>query len=405
MQLTLSLILPTAVTAAKRAIESNSSPDGKRQKVSSHPQPSPRISHATSRSQSNTPKLAPAHTKKEPTTPQVKASPIISNPPPPLLAPAPPQPQSNTTQATPGPSTSTPQLPPAQPQTQTQTLPITTTPDTSTNINASQIPAAMAKLTPDKIRALMERLNMGERKVVQQARMATVAESEGRHEEAKKIRDSLQNTMASIKKLKELLTTSMNQLKMQQQQQQQQQQQPPGEGSAGGSGSTGTALSSSMSQAMNISPRKEPTALPTPIQQPMPPTAVPSAVTLPHVSPQRPAAQPHIPLSAQQTTQGSAPSNMVPPQASPLMAAQMQKLIEQRNRATPHMPPANIPTLGQPAQASTSAPPQAPVGGPQGQSSHWKGLLTWSGSDSGTHARKNMQASVAMLPNRNGEPV
>ncbi|KAI0084114.1 hypothetical protein BDY19DRAFT_556409 [Irpex rosettiformis] len=395
---------PKHGTGAKRAMDPTSSPDNKRQKVSSHPQPSPRVSHTVPQSLSNTPKLASSNVRRENTTPQMKPSTITSNTPL-VIAPPPPPPPSQsqllaqppTVQLTPPPLTQTPQPPPAHTQPLSQSI-IHTAPESSMAPNASQLPAAIAGLSPEKFQAFVERLNGTEKKMSQQARTAATAEAEGRHEEAKRIRENLDKTMVSLQKLK-AVAASVSKFKMQQQQQQSSLHGPPPQ--------PGNAVpSGSIPQSINASPQKERTASPTlqPLQPSVPAARPLTSSTLPHASPQRPAAQPHTqPPPVQQPGQAPAPSKMLPPQASPQMATQMQKLIEQRNRAAPHVPPTNTPGLSLAGQ--NVAPTLPHGGGVQGPLPHWRGLLTWSGSDSGTHVRRDMQASVAMLPNRNGEPI
>ncbi|KAI0762050.1 hypothetical protein BC629DRAFT_1597128 [Irpex lacteus] len=383
-------------SGAKRSIDSNPSPDTKRQKVSS--QPSPRVTHATPQQKTNTPKLAPATAKPPNPPPQIQPSPVLTTPTPLAPAPAKPPPQ-----VQPHPPASQPPakppVPTPQPSSTQSQPPQPAAPAASAlemSLNANTVPAAIAGLSPEKFQQFLARLDMGEKKMAQQEAMAKAAEAAGQLEEAKKIREALGKTMFSMQKFRDIV----RQVELRKAQERQQQRRPE-MAQSGEVVNPNQAPPGSASQPIIISPKREPTALPAPSSPSTVPAHIPPGAVPSHLSPQRAAAQVHAPPPTH--VPGPAPSTVRPPQASPQMATQMQKLIEQRNRATPHVPPANAPGMALPQQSP--APPQAPVGGGPAQLPHWRGLLTWSGSDSGTHVRREMRASVAMLANRHSEPI
>ncbi|KAI0363607.1 hypothetical protein BV20DRAFT_975507 [Pilatotrama ljubarskyi] len=96
------------------------------------------------------------------------------------------------------------------------------------------------------------------------------------------------------------------------------------------------------------------------------------------------------------------PGVQIPPNVKPEVAAQMQKLLEAKNRPShlglqPQLTPQPQPQLPSqpPAAAPTStAQGQAPAGAQA--PNIWHGMLSWTGTDSETHVRKDVQARVIM---------
>ncbi|KAI0346315.1 hypothetical protein BDW22DRAFT_742100 [Trametopsis cervina] len=379
---------PEPETNPKRVAETDVSPESKRARIASKPHSSPTTDNATAQS-SNTPKIAPAkvrtaNTAKVPASPTVPQPPaIVSQPPPapvPVLRPpsapsAPSAPSVPSASSAPVASGST---------TATQPPSASIAPAASTSTTASVPPEALPTSTPQAtnvaLQKFMERLKASEAKMATDAHLADVAEAEGRHEDAKALREQLHNTKLSLAKVRDALKKNWEKHKQTQEK--------------GGPGPS----SSTSSGPANVSPKKEPMSvqIPPPPTTTLPPAVPPSRPTAPASQP--PAASPiRLPAQIAPHQQGTpAGPPMGPPAASPRVAAQMQKLIEQRNR-TPHMPPSTIP--GPPEQGPSVNRPM------NNQVPHWKGLLTWSGSDSETHVRRDMQASVAMLPNRGAETL
>lgn len=122
--------------------------------------------------------------------------------------------------------------------------------------------------------------------------------------------------------------------------------------------------------------------------QPGLPSAAPRQPTATQLSgvavkgePGRPGAPP-APQHATPVMPNAVPKIPMPGQVPPEMAAQMQKLWDQKNKIAPSHP-----------VASTSASPDKA----QAQPARWVGTLTWRGFDSETHVRKDVHTRVAMV--------
>ncbi|KAI0667911.1 hypothetical protein C8Q78DRAFT_303917 [Trametes maxima] len=100
----------------------------------------------------------------------------------------------------------------------------------------------------------------------------------------------------------------------------------------------------------------------------------------------------------------------LPPNVPPEMAAQMQKLLEQKNRAShpgvqtqpqfqPQPQPQPQPQMQpQPAPSMSAGPEQVsgPGAAPSLPINMWQGTLSWRGTDSETHIRKDVHAQVVI---------
>lgn len=102
--------------------------------------------------------------------------------------------------------------------------------------------------------------------------------------------------------------------------------------------------------------------------------------------------------NASQQPMGPPPGMQIPPNMTPEVAAQMQKLIEQKNRPGHlNMPPQQPQPQPQPPAAASQPQSQPPGPGPgQPQAGSWQGMLSWRGTDSETHIRKDVQARVTI---------
>lgn len=129
-------------------------------------------------------------------------------------------------------------------------------------------------------------------------------------------------------------------------------------------------------------------------------TATDLAAKIAHGQPGPPPAPAAGGQNTSQQSTGPPPGMQIPPNMTPEVAAQMQKLIQQTNRpGHPNMPP-QLPLQPQQPQpqppAPASQPPQQqPTPGPgQMPPGSWQGMLSWRGTDSETHIRKDVQARV-----------
>lgn len=207
------------------------------------------------------------------------------------------------------------------------------------------------------------------RKKEQQAR---ALEASGKFEEAKSFRAAqIDSVRLNVEKMKGLLRSSLWNAQQKQKE---------------------TATSSTPSAKTEETPHAPATQQPEPVtQSPKKTAAVPAVVgTVAESSGSahtRMSSQPQPPVQGQPP---QPPVSIIPPSASPQMKAQMQKLVDQRNR-TPRIPSASVPS-----GESGSGPTTAPSPG-----AHWRGFLSWKGSDSGTHMRREMQTYVmfAFTPN------
>ena len=92
--------------------------------------------------------------------------------------------------------------------------------------------------------------------------------------------------------------------------------------------------------------------------------------------------------------QNAAPKPPMSTQVTPEMAAQMQKLLEQKNKIAPSQPqPPALPYL--------EKAPQLPGQVPRMQ---WVGTLAWRGFDSETHVRKDVHTRVALITRADAVP-
>ncbi|OSC98501.1 hypothetical protein PYCCODRAFT_1439190 [Trametes coccinea BRFM310] len=164
---------------------------------------------------------------------------------------------------------------------------------------------------------------------------------------------------------------------------------------------------------------------------PRPPTATDLAAKLEpnRMAPSTTAAPPAVSSATAEASAASKPPGMQAPlNMSPeVAAAQMQKLVEQKNRSShlavqpappnqPQPPPPQLPSQSQiqpsqpPAQLqpqptpSTSAVPDKSVApgvvGPRGfTTSRWFGTLSWTGFDAETHVKKDVHAGVIIVGN------
>lgn len=344
----------TPMAGTKRPPESAPSPDTKRPRTQQQPpQPSPRISQAVAQSSSGTPKLTPKApaviAKRESTTPQLQSSPVMSQPP----APAPVT-QSPMPGAQPATSSSSAEVKPIQ-----KPVPAAQTADSS-----QQHPA---KFGPQEMQKFSEMMALNEMHLAQQMNQVKFLLSQGKHAEAQALREKVTLLSAKAQHIKTQVT---NRYRLQ------------SKDAEDSISATQGSSSPSKEAVANGTPQRTPVLanalphVPATVAAAQPPMTQPTASSPPHPPP-------HIPPHAQ-----IASPNMGPPAGSPQMNAQMVKVMEQHKR-TPHMSNAAIPPEPVPAMAKPTPP---------GQPSHWRGLFTWSGSDSGTHVRREMQASVIMAP-------
>ncbi|KAI0353703.1 hypothetical protein OH77DRAFT_1426950 [Trametes cingulata] len=125
-----------------------------------------------------------------------------------------------------------------------------------------------------------------------------------------------------------------------------------------------------------------------------------------------PTGMPPVPASTHGVQGGpGAPYGVqIPPNVKPEVAAQMQKLLEakrpphlgiqpQPQQQAPRQPQTQSQLSSQPhpgPSTSTSGVPEQPSAGGAQPSSVWHGALSWTGTDSETHVRKDVQARVVI---------
>jgi hypothetical protein len=326
------------------------------------PQPSPRAPNAIPQSASTTPTLTAAVKPPQPVS-TIQSSPPISHPSIPSQAQA---------------STNNQAQAPAQPG---RAAPVVKfLPDSLLSQFQSRIPLDM-----------LEKLKATESMIKERAQAAAKAEMEGRHAEAEMLKAANTKPIEQMKafqiKLRQLV------------QQTAEQQARAGEQSRPIETKPSIAADPVTTSQQTISKKQAAWAAsqqPAQTGHPTPHSALPPNVGLSQPQPHQQPAQPHVhPDQAAVSAPVPGPSTMThSSHTSPLLAAQMQKLIDQHNKATAHVPSINTPAVTM-SEQPTPAPSSTTAG--QGAPPHWKGLLTWSGSDSGTHARRDMQASVVIF--------
>lgn len=358
----------------KRPAEANLSPDSKRMRIQAQPpQPSPRLTNSAVHPASNTPKLTPkmpvASAKPSNSAAQWQSSPVaVQSAAPPVSSPAMSMPTTSTPQSSAAASTATAAGPVHQPLLTLAAATVAASRSTPPNVHG---------LNAANLQKFMDFLKENENKMVAETKKVAALEAEGKFEEAKTIREALQRHMQALAVWKNRIAASARG-----------QKQPQGQSPTPG----GVTNSSGINPPASASPSKEITSqspnatLLTPHMREAKVNPHPAATASPLRTPAQPLIAPHV----QEST-----SPVIPQAASPQTAAQMQRLIEPRDRTPLMTNAAVLQDQGQPPH-SISAQPVAP---------HWRGFLTWSGSDSGTHVRRDMQASVQLTPLRNGETM
>ncbi|KAI0327020.1 hypothetical protein GY45DRAFT_1309435 [Cubamyces sp. BRFM 1775] len=267
-------------------------------------------------------------------------------------------------------------------------------------------PAAAAPLPVFDARAASERLRQQELLLRNFAAQIRVMESQGNMESAAKARIDLMNKAEKFKQVKLLLMERMM-----------------ASGSAGEAASAPAAPSS-----IGEAPRPQ-TATNLAAQLDQDRAAAPNANATPAASAS--AANPPLPPNAPSKPPGQL---QIPPNLSPEVAAQMQKLLKQKNQpahmglqqpqppqqpalpvqpsaqpqatSQPQPPPQNQSQVPSQPSMSTSAPSEssaAPGAAPAPRPAHmWIGTLSWSGFDAETHVKKDVHAAV-MIHGHNAE--
>ncbi|KAI0648705.1 hypothetical protein C8Q79DRAFT_465069 [Trametes meyenii] len=277
---------------------------------------------------------------------------------------------------------SPPQPPP--PTTKTPAMAAATVPPPSTNPAASAAPAASNSLTstpqatsfPPQIE---QRFRQVETALRNQMAQVHALEKEGRMEAASQLRADLAVKMAKFREYRISFLRD------------------PAAAIAAMNAGAAAKASGGSSAAAEASRSQTATDLAAKLHQ-NPPTAAPTApgIQVASSAPSRP------------------PTVQLPPNVPPEMAAQMQKLLEQKNRAShpgvqaqpqfqsqpqlqpqPQMQPQMQP---QPTSSMSMGPEQAPGLGPamSQPTNMWQGTLSWRGTDSETHIRKDVQAQVVI---------
>lgn len=213
-----------------------------------------------------------------------------------------------------------------------------------------------------------------ENDVAMKTQQANAAQAAGNTEEAEKMREWCRGMQETLHKSKAMIQQSWIRIKASQKQSSQGSTQ--GQAGPSGSGDTSTIPAPVPAPA----PETVPTAAP--VQAPAPASAIPqqspSISNMAPSSSSKNAAQAALPPPSNPPPAGPSSLSqmpMIPPNAPPEMAQQMQKLVDQRN-------------------ASAMAGPRT-----------YKCTLMWKGSTSGTHSRVEMHASVVMAFPDNASPV
>lgn len=216
-----------------------------------------------------------------------------------------------------------------------------------------------------------------ENDVAMKTQLANAAQAAGNTDEAEKMREWCRGMQETLHKSKAMIQQSWIRIKASQKQSSQGNTQ----GQAGPSGSGDTSTIPAPAPAPAPAPEPVPVPTATPVQAPAPAVVIPQQS--PSISNMTPSSSSKNAVQAALPPPNPPPAGpsslsqmpMIPPNAPPEMAQQMQKLVDQRN-------------------ASAMAGPRT-----------FKCTLMWKGSTSGTHSRVEMHASVVMAFPDNASPV
>ncbi|KAI0695510.1 hypothetical protein C8T65DRAFT_729899 [Cerioporus squamosus] len=260
-----------------------------------------------------------------PPVPKASSSPIVKTASPPVPAHVPPAPTA---------------LPANVPQTSHPA------PENSSIVTPSQL------LDPAKRLEIQEKLRQAEQAIRIQMAHVVQLEKEGKTEAARQLRIAVQQRAEKLRLFKTQLALQVQQAQAQ----------------AHASAST------------------QPGPGPSVARQPQPTATQLSGGSL-KPDPGRPA--PHVPQHTTPIMQNAVPKPPMPGQVTPDLAAQMQKLLEQKNKIAP----SHSATFTSPEKTQAQA------------RSQWLGTLTWRGFDSETHVRKDVHTRVVMVTRAEAAPI